>query len=49
MNTNGLTKQQKKKLKKKIKKEREKEDGISNDGPELNLESGSLTVRENTK
>ena len=48
-NTDGLTKQQKKKLKKKIKKEREKEDCASNDGNEMNLDSGSMTVRENQK
>ena len=48
-NTDGLTKQQKKKLKKKIKKEREKEDCASNDGHEMNLDSGSMTVRENQK
>lgn len=47
INTDGLTKQQKKKLKKKIKKEREKDDA-SNDG-EPNIASGSMTVRENTK
>jgi len=36
-------------LKKKIKKEREKDDVASNDGGELNVASGSLTLRENSK
>lgn len=48
INTEGLTKQQKKKLKKRIKKEREQDgDGGPNDGEFA--PSGSLTVRENAK
>ena len=34
-------------MKKKIRKEREKDDGSNDD--ELNIASGSMTVRENTK